>query len=218
MAVFNRNLTSELIEKQVDLIIDTDKRLTILELGCGDGNISRSLSKKFPQHSYYASDISEEAIQTARQQDLSNTISFRHGGLFEPWSNEMFDVIISDVASISEAIANLSDWYAGIPCKTGQSGLDLVSSVIGQARLHLPAGGVFVMPILSLSNFREQIGLLKSTFDLVEIKAETNWPMPTDLLDLMVSRGMVFECDNWCIVKKYGLGTAWTSVAECRFL
>lgn len=218
MAVFNRNLTSELIEKQVDLIIHAAKSLSILELGCGDGNISRSLSHKFPQHLYYASDISGEAIQTAMRQDLSKVIDFKHGGLFEPWSGKTFDVIISDVASISETIAHLSDWYKGVPCETGQSGLELVSSVINHAPQHLTKDGVFVVPILSLSNSREQIRLLELTFDSVEIKAETKWPMPRDLLSLMVSRGIEMDCDNWSIVNKFGLGTAWTSVAVCRFL
>ena len=66
MAIFKRNLTSEILEDAASIYIENgDNNLSILEIGCGDGNISRNLSKKYPDNNFHASDISDEAIASA---------------------------------------------------------------------------------------------------------------------------------------------------------
>ena len=59
MAIFKRNLTSKILEEQATMIISKKKTpISILEVGCGDGNISINLAKNFPNNNYSASDIS----------------------------------------------------------------------------------------------------------------------------------------------------------------
>jgi len=218
MAIFQRNLTSELIEKQAVLSLSHSKTLSVLELGCGDGNISRNLCSHFPQHTYFASDVSAEAITKARELDTTQRIHFKNGTLFEPWMDKRFDVIISDVASISSIIALMSDWYQGVPCDSGETGLDLIIPVIRRLPVHLKPEGVFIMPVLSISRYWYQIELLRTIFESVEIKDETKWPLPKNLWSAMKNIGLASTCDNWVIEEKFGIPIAFTSVALCKIL
>jgi methylase of polypeptide subunit release factors len=218
MAIFQRNLTSELIEKQSVLFLSPKKTLNVLELGCGDGNISRNLRRHSPQHTYFASDVSAEAVMKARELDTTQLIDFKNGNLFEPWVGQRFDVIISDVASISSIIALMSDWYQGVPCDSGETGLDLIIPVIRQLPEYLNPEGVFIIPVLSISRYWYQIELLKTIFEVVEIRDETKWPLPKNLWSTMKTYGLAGTCENWVIEEKFGIPVAFTSVAVCQIL
>lgn len=107
MSVFKENLTSLLVkEAAIKVINKSTKSLKILELGCGDGNISEYLLKKekTKKNKFYASDISAESIKLARKK-YQKKINFKCGNLFEPWEGQRFDVIISDVSSINDQVA-----------------------------------------------------------------------------------------------------------------
>jgi len=71
MSVFKENLTSQLIKENALKIINKKKiSLKILELGCGNGNISKYLlqnQKRDKKNEYFASDISKEAISMAKK-------------------------------------------------------------------------------------------------------------------------------------------------------
>ena len=70
MAVFKRNLTSKILEEQsAKVIAKKDYPISILEVGCGNGNISLNLAKQYPEHSFFASDISTDPFQ--RQEKLT---------------------------------------------------------------------------------------------------------------------------------------------------
>ena len=79
MSVFKENLTSQLIKENVLKIINKKKiTLKILELGCGDGNISKFLiqkQRKEKKNKFFASDISKEAISTAKKNLQKKLIS-----------------------------------------------------------------------------------------------------------------------------------------------
>ena len=55
MSIFKRNLTSKILEDQSSLVISNKvSPIAILEVGCGNGNISLNLAKNFPSNKYYA--------------------------------------------------------------------------------------------------------------------------------------------------------------------
>jgi len=167
MSVFKENLTSQLIKENVLKIINKKKiTLKILELGCGDGNISKFLiekQRKEKKNKFFASDISKEAISTAKKKS-SKKINFKSGNLFDPWKNEKFDMIISDVSSINIDIAKLSPWYKGVVCSSGKDGLKNIKNILKEISKYSKKNTIFILPVISLCNVLKLNDLLKKKF------------------------------------------------------
>jgi methylase of polypeptide subunit release factors len=215
MGIFQRNLTSELLEKHALRQLEQSDNLRVLELGCGDANITRNLQRAFPQNKYFASDISEEAVEKAKILSRNLNIEYRTGSIFGPWSADKFDLIISDVASISEPLAKLSDWYDGVPCATGANGLALISTVIGHSNNYLSESGSLLVPVLSLSNYKLQLDISRKTYKKVSLMGEVRWPMPKKLVEKMVAAGIPLSCENWEISNRFSIHIAFTDVIHC---
>ena len=215
MAIFKRNLTSKILEEQSSIIISKKKTsISILEVGCGDGNISLNLAKNFPNNNYSASDISDEAISQAKS--LNNTsVYFSVGSGIDCWLDQKFDLVICDISAISEEIANLSDWYNGISCNTGQDGLDVVKPVIQNVKNILNPGGIFLMPIISLCNVILQKEMLKIAFSSVKYSKKVDWPLPKNLLVSMDKKGIDLNSNHLNIDRKFDIIIASTYTAIC---
>lgn len=95
-------------EQLVEIILDRHSgsqshkgSLNVLDIGTGSGCIPIALKMERPDWNLWGIDISEEALQTARQNAQQNEvdISFKKGNIFEPNSipvNAQFDVIVSN--------------------------------------------------------------------------------------------------------------------------
>ena len=162
MTIFKENLTSQLIKETAIKVINQKKTtLKILELGCGDGNISKYLLiKQNKENIYFASDISAEAIKMAKK-NLSKGITFKAGNLFKPWRDEKFDIIISDVSSINDKIAQLSPWYKNFVCSSGKDGLKNIKNIIKEISYYSKKNSIFILPVISLCNTQSLYNLLK---------------------------------------------------------
>ena len=58
-----------------------DHPANILDIGCGEGYYSRSLQERYPDHSFYAFDLSKESIQLAAKSDQEwkvKSVSYTH--------------------------------------------------------------------------------------------------------------------------------------------
>jgi methylase of polypeptide subunit release factors len=172
-----------------------------LDLGCGSGVVAVVLKKLIlPQAAVSASDISEEAVELARQNAARHglAIECRAGSLFEPWAGRTFDVIVDDVAGMSEPVARLSRWYPPqIKSDAGEAGTRWIVPILEQAPRHLTVGGEIFFPVLTLSDEAEIMRAAESSFTNVELITEQWYPLSGELMghwsvmeDLM-ARGMV---------------------------
>lgn len=185
----------------------------LLDLGCGVGLVGIVLAKLgLVAPPVYASDVSPEAVACAQHNAERHSCGMvaRVGSLFEPWRDETFDYIVDDVSGVAEDLAAISPWFtAGVPCASGRDGTALISRVISEAPSHLNPGGLFVFPVLSLSNTDKIIELAKETFGQVRVLAHQHWYLPkevaqhADLLRQLQSEGLIrieekFGMLLWC--------------------
>lgn len=78
--------------------------LKILDIGTGAGPIIISLVKELKKGQFYASDVSEKALEIAKKNAkalrVDKKIVFKAGSLFEPWKNQKFDIICANLPYI----------------------------------------------------------------------------------------------------------------------
>ena len=93
----------------VETIINSFKKednLKILDIGVGSGNISVSVAKHLHNSKITATDISEQALATAKNNaemnSVSEKINFINHNILKDDLNEEFDIIVSNPPYISE--------------------------------------------------------------------------------------------------------------------
>ncbi len=172
-----------------------------LDLGCGCGIVAVALAKLIlPKAAIHASDISTDAVALAKRNAEDNrlTIDCRCGSLFEPWAGMKFDLIVDDVAGMSEPIARRSHWYPPpIHSDAGEDGARWIGSILSQAPEFLTPQGQIFFPVLTLSNEARILDIAQKHFTRVELLTEQWYPLGSDLLphlDLiegLMARGLV---------------------------
>ncbi len=217
--IFKENLTSKLIQAHSYKLIKKYKnKKKILEIGCGDGNISNYLIKKNQtKHDYYLSDISKNAIKRAKKNISYKNAHLRVGKFFNPWKNEnlKFNIIISDISSINDTVAKLSPWYKGVVCNSGKDGLKNVKIILNQITFFMSKKGYLIIPIISLCDHKKLDKVLKKKF-LVKYTEKKYWPLPIffeNNIKLMKKLKNKAYID---FKKKFNINTAFTSIAICK--
>jgi 16S rRNA G1207 methylase RsmC len=154
----------------------------ILDLGCGSGIVGINIAKiKRIKKKIYFSDISKFATKNTKQNCIFNKINheIKTGSILKPWANYKFDVIISDVASISDSVAKISPWYnKSITNKAGKDGDKNIIQIINNCKNHLTKNGKLIFPIISLSNEKKILSYAKKKFGKYVILKKKNWPLP----------------------------------------
>jgi release factor glutamine methyltransferase len=137
---------------------ESNKSWNILELGTGSGAIILSMAAQCPQHRYFASDRSENAIRiakgNAKKHDLSDIILFLVGDWFCPMKNNIkhFDMVVSNPPYIpNHLIAGLEPEIAlyepRLALDGGKDGLDSLRTIINQAPSFLKPTGYLILEI-----------------------------------------------------------------------
>lgn len=95
-------------EELVEVILNTvkDPNISILDIGTGSGCIAISLKKHIQKATLYAWDISENALQTAKQNAEKNKIEINFEKvdvLSEIPESKMFDIIVSNPPYVLES-------------------------------------------------------------------------------------------------------------------
>jgi methylase of polypeptide subunit release factors len=215
--IFKENLTSKLIQKHALNIVKNIKNKKICEIGCGDGNISNYLIKNSNKiNAFHLSDISNLAIKQAQKKIKYDKVEFKTGDLFKPWLGKKFDIIISDVSSLNQTIAEKSPWYQGVESNCGQDGLRNVKKIIKDIKHKLNKNGVFIIPLISLSDTEKLKKLLKTKFKIFKETERIYWPIPIffkkniKVFDKLLKKKIVY------FESKFGQYIAYTSVAICK--
>ena len=72
-----------------------DHPANILDIGCGEGYYSRSLQERYPDHSFYAFDLSKESIQLAAKSDQEWKVKWFVGNLARlPLLDQSMDLLL----------------------------------------------------------------------------------------------------------------------------
>ncbi len=145
---------TELLVESVLTKLDQSKKLAILDLATGSGNIAISLAGEAPNWNLYASDISYIAIdyakKNAEQNQVSNRIQFVTSNLFEHITGS-FDAIVSNppylkTAEMEQAQAELH-YEPSLALDGGIDGLHFYRMIISGAKLFLKKDGFLFFEI-----------------------------------------------------------------------
>jgi release factor glutamine methyltransferase len=152
--------TECLVEKSLEILAaDANvKSKLILELGTGCGAVILSLASENPQHTYWATDISINAIRIARQNalqhDLDGKIQFVTGDWFAPLGSKTgaFDLIVSNPPYIKSGdLTQLQPEikaYEPLQALDGATdGLHCLQHIIHSAYRYLKPGGALILEI-----------------------------------------------------------------------
>ena len=180
--VFTPNLTTKLIidsvKKYLHSIDNSKENYSYLEMGCGSGEISFELYDFIKDFDITLSDVSPTAIEKTKKRfaTLNNNLNFFVSNLYENIPKKKYDIIISDVAAISEDVLPITNWYEGVSCQTGQDVIDLIKVILEQAKDFMKEGSVIIYPALNLSNLNSLREITNKNFKTTEVITSKNWP------------------------------------------
>jgi len=181
-----------------------------LDLGCGSGIVAVVLAKLvLPKSRIHASDISAAAVNLTKRnsEETGVEIDCRCGSLFEPWQGMKFDLIVDDVAGMSEPVARHSRWYPPhIHSDAGEDGARWIVNILSQAPEHLTPHGQIFFPVLTLSNETKILAAAQGSFAKVEMLSEQWYPLGSDLLPHL---GLLENLMNKGLVEIRQKGSRW---------
>ena len=218
MLIFKENLTSKILQKNSLLTLNKNfkNKINILELGCGNGNISKFLIKKQKKKNFfYLSDISKEAIKHAKKNIKYDNIIYKVGSIFHPW-NRKFDLIISDVSAINDYVAKKSDWYNGVVCNSGADGLKNIKIILKNINKFLNYKGIFVCPIISLCDENKLISMLREKFTKITFSKKIYWPLPFFFNRNLSAYLKLKKEKKINFIEQFSIKIAYTYVAICK--
>ena len=147
--------TEILVEEAVRQAGIITESLHVLDLCTGSGAIALAIKHQIPTAQVWATDISADALETARQNSARllapDSIHFCQGDLFTPLSgiHTPFSIIVSNPPYIPSAkIASLSREVRGEPVLAldgGADGLDVIRNIISGAPDFLDSNGALLL-------------------------------------------------------------------------
>jgi len=148
-----RSPIAELIVKKFRPWLSSDPSM-ILDLCTGSGCIGIAAAKAFPEAQLVLSDLSEDALEVARQNvkrhNLEDRCQIEQSDLFANLRGS-FDLIISNPPYVDQQdIDEMPDEYRTEPAiglAAGADGLDLVKPMLAQAADFLNQGGYLIVEV-----------------------------------------------------------------------
>lgn len=119
----------------------------LLDIGTGSGAIAVAFAHARPDALVSACDLSQAALQVARGNAarLGVRVDFRHSDMFDVYTGERFDIILSNPPYIAELDAHLGQgdvrFEPRLALTGGADGMALIRRIASEARAHLHTGG-----------------------------------------------------------------------------
>jgi len=211
--VFIPNITSNLLISAALKLIDKPKK--ILDLGCGSGVVGLAISLEgFADAPLCASDLSAPSVICTEENYLRYRVvsDVRNGSLFEPWEGHKFDLIIDDISGIAKQVAEISPWFKGVPCDSGDDGCGLVNQIIRSSKNYLEINGVLIFPVLSLSNVKSILKEANDNFANIRMIARQEWPLPNELKNKMPQLRELKQQGLINFEEKFGMVLCYTEI------
>ena len=144
-ALIPRHDTETLVEEAVKRGEGAKK---VLDIGVGSGCIAVALAKKLPGAKVFGVEQSAAALELATRNAAKHeaVVTMVNGSMFEPFSGERFDLIVSNppyipTAEIAALQPEVRDYEPRDALDGGADGLDFYRSIIPAAPEHLDSGG-----------------------------------------------------------------------------
>jgi release factor glutamine methyltransferase len=141
-------------ETLVEFVLDrcpSNLPLKLLDLGTGTGAIALAIARERLSWQVLATDISQTALQIARDNAVSNTltnVSFQLVRYFEGLEEKSFDVICSNPPYLATGDAHLLGSIRYEPLSalvSGPTGLECLDVIVKEAPQYLVSGGWLVL-------------------------------------------------------------------------
>jgi len=150
-----RSPFAELIDGSYYPWIEPEQISTALDLCTGSGCIGIATAYYLPHIQMTISDISEKALEVARQNIRQHRLEYRvtaiHSDLFKNIPDSRFDLIVSNPPYVPTAEYDaLPAEYHQEPrlgLESGEDGMDIVSKILRQAASYLTDNGVIIMEV-----------------------------------------------------------------------
>ncbi|MEW5758538.1 MAG: peptide chain release factor N(5)-glutamine methyltransferase [Candidatus Omnitrophota bacterium] len=155
-ALIPRFETEILVDKAINIIKSLNlKKFNLLDLCTGSGCIAISIAKFFKHAQITASDISNSALDLAKENAvLNNTaeqIKFIRSDLFKNLKNKQYDIIISNPPYIPSNTIDTLDkeisFEPRVALDGGNLGLDFYQRILKDVHIYLKNRGFFIFEI-----------------------------------------------------------------------
>jgi release factor glutamine methyltransferase len=155
--------TELLVETAIQIVNDKLKNIlskskfVIADVGTGSGCIAIALAKHLPPANVFGVDISQPALEVARQNavrhQVANRITFLAADLLEPLTVPV-DMIVSNPPYVSQPeltgpamMPEVNQFEPRLALDGGQDGLQIIQRLLPQAREKLKPGGTLLVEI-----------------------------------------------------------------------
>lgn len=154
--IIPRSYISELIPEQFSpWVMNPDEIYEILDLCTGSACLPIMMADAFQNATIDAVDISEDALEVAKinvkDYKLEDRIHLIHSDLYQQIGNKKYDIIISNPPYVnSKSMAALPEEYRKEPqiaLAGGEDGMDLVRTIVREAKRHLTPEGILIVEI-----------------------------------------------------------------------
>jgi release factor glutamine methyltransferase len=173
---------TELLVENILNQFPKEKKLIILDIGCGSGNIAIALASNLPTAKIVSTDVSAEALKVAEENSKGHNVSGRikfvkHNILKNDLNNfPLFDIVVSNPPYVSkESFSSLQreikDFEPGVAVTDDSDGCTFFRTIAEKARAKLKEDGKLffevaqgqseeVMHIMTKNNYKN-IGVIK---------------------------------------------------------